>query len=206
MQPSLTTQSWVSLSPTHSLPSAFFIFLEASLPICICLAYLLPGLLSVSLNCCSVKAWTLPYPPLDPQQLEHTWHAVDAWQIFVGWVNEWMSKCRCKWSKWRCIFIESRWDSTKIQVLIHSFHTMYLFSKSPELVQVMRRHSLLACYYWQCIWLARSVRTVPWTQELKKHLLKWGFTFTLTVCFPHSCIFEQGAVCTCRVTKTLDYY
>ena len=28
-------------------------------------------------------------------------------------------------------------------------------------------------------------------EELKTHLLKWGFTFTLTVCFPHSCIFKQ---------------
>lgn len=43
-------------------------------------------------------------------------------------------------------------------------------------------------------------------EELKKHLLKWGFTFTLTACFPYSCIFKQGAVCTHRVTKTLDYY
>lgn len=161
---------WVSLRPTHSLPSAlsFFYLKHLSLSALCFLVY------CVSLNCCSVKAWTLPYPPLDPQQLEHAWRAADAWQIFVGWVNEWVSKWRYKWSKWRCIFTESRLDPTKIQVLIHSFHTMCLFSESPELVQVMRRHSLLACYYRQFIWLARSVRTVPWTQELKKHLyLNW---------------------------------
>lgn len=49
---------WVSLRPTHSLPSAFHFYLKhLSLSALCFLVY------CVSLNCCSVKAWTLPYPP-----------------------------------------------------------------------------------------------------------------------------------------------